>query len=220
MPRGWRVRRGGPTGRQGLAYRHTGSSDESRDDLSRTPRPPRPGRFLNATRRACPMELATSAIASRRRPLGSTSLVLRRSRREADNDYVRVSPATFDDQIEQPRFRPLPCSPGAPWPDASQGAGSPRRQYRAFAANRGRGRTPLVGWLRPVERGVAPSSLSNPERRANRRRVRYFTDVDHHDHEAIVALSAGDGRGVGVARFVRAVDDDQAAEVAVTVVDD
>ena len=50
--------------------------------------------------------------------------------------------------------------------------------------------------------------------------VRYFTDVDHHDHEAIVALSAADGCGVGVARFVRAVDDDQAAEVAVTVVDD
>jgi RimJ/RimL family protein N-acetyltransferase len=50
--------------------------------------------------------------------------------------------------------------------------------------------------------------------------VRYFTDVDHHDHEAIVALSAADGRGVGVARFVRAVDDDQAAEVAITVVDD
>jgi len=174
MPRGWRVRRGGPTGRQGLAYRHTGSSDESRDDLSRTPRPPRPGRFLNATRRACPMERATSAIASRRRPLGSTSLVLRRSRREADNDYVRVSPATSDAQIEQPRFRPLPCSPGAPWPDPSPGAGSPRRQYRAFAANRGRGRTPLVGWLRPVERGVAPSALSNPERRANRRRGALF----------------------------------------------
>jgi GNAT superfamily N-acetyltransferase len=50
--------------------------------------------------------------------------------------------------------------------------------------------------------------------------VRYFINVDHHDHEAIVALSAADGRGVGVARFVRAVDDDQAAEVAVTVVDD
>jgi GNAT superfamily N-acetyltransferase len=50
--------------------------------------------------------------------------------------------------------------------------------------------------------------------------VRYFTDVDHHDHEAIVALSATDGPGVGVARFVRAVDDDHAAEAAVTVVDD
>ena len=50
--------------------------------------------------------------------------------------------------------------------------------------------------------------------------LRYFTDVDHHDHEAIVAVSAADGRCVGVARFVRAVEDDQAAEVAVTVVDD
>lgn len=50
--------------------------------------------------------------------------------------------------------------------------------------------------------------------------LRNFTDVDHHDHEAIVALSAVDGRCVGVARFVRAVDDDEAAEVAVTVVDD
>ena len=50
--------------------------------------------------------------------------------------------------------------------------------------------------------------------------LRYFIDVDHHDHEAIVALSAMDSRGVGVARFVRAVDDDQAAEVAVTVVDE
>src|SRR6476469_5416216 len=134
FPRGWRVMRGGPTGRQGLAYRHTGSSDESRDDRSRTARPPRPGQFLSAARRACPIERATSAIASRRRPLGSTSLVLRRSRREADNDSVRVSPATFDARIGQPRFRLLDRSPGASWLDASQGARSPRRQYRAFAA--------------------------------------------------------------------------------------
>jgi RimJ/RimL family protein N-acetyltransferase len=50
--------------------------------------------------------------------------------------------------------------------------------------------------------------------------LRYFTEVDHHDHEAIGALSAADGRGVGVARYVRDADDPQAAEVAVTVVDD
>jgi hypothetical protein len=30
--------------------------------------------------------------------------------------------------------------------------------------------------------------------------VRYFTDVDHHDHEALVAISLVDGRGVGIAR--------------------
>jgi RimJ/RimL family protein N-acetyltransferase len=50
--------------------------------------------------------------------------------------------------------------------------------------------------------------------------LRYFTDVDHHDHEAIGALSAADGHGVGIARYVRDADDPQAAEVAVTVVDD
>ena len=49
--------------------------------------------------------------------------------------------------------------------------------------------------------------------------LRYFTEVDHHDHEAIGALSA-DGRGVGIARYVRDADDPQAAEIAVTIVDD
>src|SRR6516162_3980835 len=50
--------------------------------------------------------------------------------------------------------------------------------------------------------------------------LRYFTEIDHHDHEAIGALSAADGRGVGIARYVRDADDPQAAEIAVTVVDD
>ena len=50
--------------------------------------------------------------------------------------------------------------------------------------------------------------------------LRYLTDVDHHDHEAISALSATDGRGVGIARYIRDADDPQAAEIAVTVVDD
>jgi GNAT superfamily N-acetyltransferase len=50
--------------------------------------------------------------------------------------------------------------------------------------------------------------------------LRYFTDVDHHDHEALGALSAADGRGVGIARYIRHADDPQAAEIAVTIVDD
>ena len=33
--------------------------------------------------------------------------------------------------------------------------------------------------------------------------LRYFAEVDHHDHEAIGALSVADGRGVGIARYVR-----------------
>ena len=50
--------------------------------------------------------------------------------------------------------------------------------------------------------------------------LRYLTEVDHHDHEAISALSATDGRGVGIARYVRDADDPQAAEIAVTIIDD
>jgi GNAT superfamily N-acetyltransferase len=50
--------------------------------------------------------------------------------------------------------------------------------------------------------------------------VRYFTEVDHHDHEALGALDHADGRGVGIARYVRDAGDPQAAEIAVTVVDD
>jgi RimJ/RimL family protein N-acetyltransferase len=50
--------------------------------------------------------------------------------------------------------------------------------------------------------------------------LRYLTEVDHHDHEALGALSPADGRGVGIARYIRDPDDPQAAEIAVTIADD
>jgi RimJ/RimL family protein N-acetyltransferase len=50
--------------------------------------------------------------------------------------------------------------------------------------------------------------------------LRYYTGVDHHDHEALVALDPADGCGAGVARYVRDADDPQAAEIAVTIADD
>ncbi len=50
--------------------------------------------------------------------------------------------------------------------------------------------------------------------------LRYFTDVDHHDHEALAAAQLDDGRGVGIARYIRHAEDPEAAEVAVAVVDD
>jgi len=49
--------------------------------------------------------------------------------------------------------------------------------------------------------------------------LRYFTDVDHHDHEALVAVSRLTGRGVGVARYVRNPGAPDTADLAVTVVD-
>ena len=54
----------------------------------------------------------------------------------------------------------------------------------------------------------------------SRAELRYFTDVDHRDHEALGALDHADGRGVGIARYIRDAEDPQAAEIAVTIVDD
>jgi RimJ/RimL family protein N-acetyltransferase len=50
--------------------------------------------------------------------------------------------------------------------------------------------------------------------------IRYLTEVDHHDHEAVIAIDEATGEGVGVARYVRDPDRPEVAEVAVTVVDD
>jgi len=50
--------------------------------------------------------------------------------------------------------------------------------------------------------------------------LRYLTEVDHHDHEALGALEHPGGPGVGIARYIRYSGDPEAAEIAVTVVDD
>lgn len=50
--------------------------------------------------------------------------------------------------------------------------------------------------------------------------VRYLTEIDHHDHEALAALDGKTGEGIGVARYVRNPQRPDVAEVAVTVIDD
>lgn len=58
------------------------------------------------------------------------------------------------------------------------------------------------------------------KRRLSTGDLEYLTNVDGHAHEALGAIDAASGRGVGVARFVRLVPDAPVAELAVTVVDD
>src|SRR3954467_11220073 len=51
--------------------------------------------------------------------------------------------------------------------------------------------------------------------------LRYLTEVDGHDHVALVAVRLDDpNRLVAVARYVRLKDDPETAEVAVTVADE
>jgi acetyltransferase len=50
--------------------------------------------------------------------------------------------------------------------------------------------------------------------------LRYLTEIDGHDHVALIAVRLDDpSRVVGVARYVRLKDDPETAEVAVTVAD-
>jgi GNAT superfamily N-acetyltransferase len=85
------------------------------------------------------------------------------------------------------RIRPLTLADG---PELVKGLEqlSPRSRYRRFLG------TPHIG---PAE-------------------VRYLTDVDHHDHEALGAADARTGAGIAVARYIREPGTDR-AEIAVTV---
>jgi RimJ/RimL family protein N-acetyltransferase len=59
-----------------------------------------------------------------------------------------------------------------------------------------------------------------PHNRLSKRELHYLTDVDHRTHEAIVALEAATGAGVGVARYIADPADARRAEIAVTVIDE
>jgi deazaflavin-dependent oxidoreductase (nitroreductase family) len=59
-----------------------------------------------------------------------------------------------------------------------------------------------------------------PVRHLQETELRYFTEVDHRDHEALVAIDPDDGELVGVARYVRLSHGSPDAEVAMVVADD
>jgi GNAT superfamily N-acetyltransferase len=70
--------------------------------------------------------------------------------------------------------------------------------------------SPSSRWMRLL---MARQKLSAAE-------LRHLTEVDHHDHEALGALDEAEGRGVGIARYIRLREDPRAAEVAITVIDE
>jgi RimJ/RimL family protein N-acetyltransferase len=94
------------------------------------------------------------------------------------------------------------------------------------------GNRALVRPIRPddKQRLLAAFDRLGPESRYRRffsslprlttRQLQYLTEIDHHAHEALVAIDPRTDDALGVARFVRSRDDPTVAEVAVAVVDD
>jgi ribosomal protein S18 acetylase RimI-like enzyme len=56
--------------------------------------------------------------------------------------------------------------------------------------------------------------------RLSPQQVRFFTQVDHRNHEALGAITPETGHGVGIARFIRSDTDPASAELAIVVADD
>jgi RimJ/RimL family protein N-acetyltransferase len=93
------------------------------------------------------------------------------------------------------------------------------------------GRVALVGPLHPDDRvrylsGVSRMSSESlylrfmaPVARLTESQLRYLLEIDHRDHEALLAVDEESGEAVGVARFVR-LGNPLVAEAAIIVIDD
>jgi GNAT superfamily N-acetyltransferase len=60
----------------------------------------------------------------------------------------------------------------------------------------------------------------SPTSRLSSRQLAYLTEVDHHDHEALVAIEPSGRHGLAIARYVRSGENPREAEAAVAVADD
>jgi GNAT superfamily N-acetyltransferase len=80
-----------------------------------------------------------------------------------------------------------------------------------------------LGMVEAFER-LSPDSryrrFFSPTPRLTGKQLRYLTEVDHHGHEALLAVDPRTRDGLGIGRFVRSSEDPTVAEVAVAVVDD
>ncbi len=71
----------------------------------------------------------------------------------------------------------------------------------------------VEGFRRLGERSAYRRFLS-PHTHLSEAELRYFTEVDDHDHEALIAIDPDSHEGVGVARYVRSKSEPGAAELA------
>ena len=76
----------------------------------------------------------------------------------------------------------------------------------------------LVGFEKLSAQSVYQRFLA-PVERLSESQLRYLLEVDHRDHEALLAIDEDEGEAVGVARFVRDRDAPEVGEAAVIVVD-
>jgi RimJ/RimL family protein N-acetyltransferase len=100
--------------------------------------------------------------------------------------------------------------------DAVVLADGTRLRFRPISSGDRDGLAALFARLTPESRRTR---FLVPKHELTPRELAYFTDIDHVKHEAIVAVDAGDGSIVGVARYAQFADRAGVAEVAAEVAD-
>jgi GNAT superfamily N-acetyltransferase len=96
----------------------------------------------------------------------------------------------------------------------------------------GDGRAVLIGPLHPSDRGRFLDGMGRasqesfykrfmtPIPRLTSKQIAYLMGVDHHDHEALLAVDEDSGEAVAIGRFVRDAERPACAEAAILVIDD
>ena len=91
---------------------------------------------------------------------------------------------------------------------------------------------PLIRPIRPDDKAALARAFEHwstasryrrflaPQPRLSADELQYLTEVDHHDHEALVAIDPASEELIGVARYIRSESDPHVAEVAVSVADE
>jgi RimJ/RimL family protein N-acetyltransferase len=79
--------------------------------------------------------------------------------------------------------------------------------------------TLLAGLVHSLSDESAYRRFLGPKSQLTRAELRYFTDLDHRDHDALLALDPRTGAAVAVARYIRDPRHPDAAELAVLVGD-
>jgi GNAT superfamily N-acetyltransferase len=89
----------------------------------------------------------------------------------------------------------------------------------------------IVRAVRPSDKRLLAEAFGRLSEESRRRRflsvqedlspsmLRYLTEIDHHDHEALLAVDPATADAVGVARYIRDPTRPSVAETAVTVAD-
>lgn len=135
------------------------------------------------------------------------------------------------DTAAAPLYPPLPGALKAPIPSNLLHPHPGRAARHRVITLRDTGQV-LLRPLRPTDREVYLRGFEHlsatsrymrffsPKAHLTEKELRYFLDVDHHDHEAIVAIDLASGEGIGVARFVRERDLPEVAEISIVVSDE